>query len=102
MSEFTYVAIAIVSITSASRITRLLTYDDFPPTVWVRNLWDKITGHGPYALLFHCGYCMGLWAAAVVLGWGYLCDFDTVWWLFNSWLGVGYLAAILMAHDGED
>jgi hypothetical protein len=101
-TEFYWIAVAVVTTLSSARITRLITWDSFPPSVRVRMLWDRITRDGEWALLVHCGYCFGLWAAGFVVLWGYLSDFNTAWWLFNGWLGAGYLAAIVMANDGED
>lgn len=106
MTPFEWVAIAIVSSVSTARLTRLLTFDTFPPSIWVRMQWDKVTKDGSWSMLAHCGYCFGLWAAAFVLGWGYWCDWSgtwgTLWWLFNGWMAVGYTAAIIMVNDGDD
>ena len=102
MTDFEWVAAAIVAVISSARITRLVTWDHYPPSVWLRTKWDTLTNDGPWSLLAHCGYCFGLWAAAFVVGWGYLSNFHWTWWLFNGWLAVGYLAAIVMAFDGDD
>ncbi len=97
-----WVAVAIVSTVSASRITRLLVFDSFPPVMWLRGRWDRLTRHGDWSTLFHCQYCMGVWAAGFVVGWGYLVEFDQWWWLFNGFMSVGYGAAILMSNDGDE
>lgn len=102
LTDFQWVAAAVVAVLSTARITRLVTWDEFPPSVWLRVKWDTLTHDGSWALLAHCGYCFGLWAASVVVGWGYLSGFHWTWWLFNGWLSVGYLAAVFMAYDGED
>lgn len=103
--EFYWVAVAVVTIMSVARITRLLTYDQFPPISYFR---DKISDAGDntergrkWALLAICGYCMGFWVALGVVAWGYLADFDTAWWLVNSVFGAAYLGAIVMKHDGD-
>lgn len=102
MSEFQWVAIAIVTIISASRITRLITWDVFPPAVWLRMRWDKVTKDGSWAVLAHCGYCFSFWATLGVVLWGYLSDWNTVWWLANGTLAASYVAAVFMTHDGDD
>lgn len=102
MTEFEWVAVAIVFVTSTARITRLITWDHYPPSIWLRIKWDTITHDGPWSLLAHCGYCFSFWAGAAVLAWGYFTDWQTAWWLVNGALGGSYLAAILMANDGDD
>lgn len=102
MSHFDWIAIALVSIASSARITRLLTYDAFPPVVRIRMWWDKVTKDGEWALLAHCGYCASFWITLVVLGSGWLSDWAPAWWFVNGVFGASYLAAILMANDGDD
>src|SRR4051794_31719831 len=101
-STFEWVAAAVVAVVSAARITRLITWDEYPPSAWLRMKWDALTNDGPWSVLAHCGYCFGLWAAGFVVLWGWLSDLHWSWWLFNGWMAVGYLAAITMAYDGED
>lgn len=102
MTIFEWVAIAVVTITSAARITRLITFDAFPPAAWVRTIWDRLTNDGDWALLFHCPYCMSFWVTIALTWWGYAVSWDTAWWLTNSVFGGSYLAAILVTFDGED
>src|ERR1044072_6033248 len=102
MKPFEWVAIAVVTVMSAARITRLITYDDFPPAMWVRDAWDRLTDNGPWALLFHCPYCMGFWVTIGVTLWGWLSGWHTAWWVTNSICGASYCAAIVMVHDGDD
>lgn len=103
MSEFYWVVIALVSVVSVARITRLFTYDDFPPLKWIRVQWVKAFPEGSdWATLWVCPYCFSMYAAAFVLGWGYLSHWDLYWWLFNGWMAMSYAAAILMVRDGED
>lgn len=102
MSPFEWVAVAVVASLSAARITRLITWDKFPPSVWLRDKYRGITHDGPWSVLVECGYCFGLWAGGFVLGWGLISEFDRYWWWFNGWLAVGYLAAIIMVFDGDE
>jgi hypothetical protein len=102
MSEFAWVAAFVFAIGATARITRLFTWDKYPPMVWLRMKWDDLTNDGPWALLMHCGYCFGMWAGAVVVASGYLSDFHTAWWLVCGWLTISYFGATYMAHDGDD
>lgn len=101
--EFRWIAIAVVSVMSIARITRLVTWDHFPPSMWIRNTYDqKIAKGGPWALLVFCGYCFSVWASALVVGWGYLADFNTPWFVFNGFLAAAYAGAIVMTNDGDE
>lgn len=102
MTPFEWVAVALVSIGSAARITRLITWDKYPPSAWLRAKWRKITKDGDWSILLECPYCFSLYAALGVLLWGYLTDFHLWWWLFNGWLALAYLAAIMVRFDGDD
>ena len=101
-AEFHWLAIAAVVVMSSARITRLVTWDDFPPVVRLRIWWDTLTKDGSWSLLAHCGYCFGLWAAAFVVLTGYFSDWHAIWWVFHGWLSAGYAAAIVMTFDGDD
>jgi len=111
-TEFYWVAVTLVTIVSASRLTRLATWDKFPPVVWLRNKYADLTDGGGWQLLAFCGYCAGFWITALVVGWGALSHVyghppngDTaaqVWWFANGILAASYLAAILMVHDGDE
>ena len=111
MSEFEWVAVAIVTITSASRLTRLATWDEFPPVKWLRDKYADATDGNGWQLLAFCGYCASFWITALVVGWGWLAgvygnegvfDGAAAWWIVNAIFGGSYLAAILMANDGDD
>lgn len=101
LSEFEWVAVAIVSVMSAARLTRLLTVDKFPPIKFVRDWYENKTDGSNWQLLTMCGYCMGFWTALVVVGWGWLSGFNEPWWVVNAVLAVAYAGAIVMAHDGD-
>lgn len=110
--EFYWVAVIATTIVSASRLTRLATWDKFPPVAWLRDKYADATDGTGWQLLAFCGYCASFWITGLVMVWGYLAgayDFDTratspalVWWIANGVLAASYLAAILMAHDGDD
>lgn len=120
MNEFYWIAVAAVTIVSSARMTRLATWDQFPPVVWLRNKYaewtDKTDRRRGWQLLAFCGYCASFWITAIIVSWADLAgvldgkaawggDGDLarpLWWLVNGTLAASYLAAILMAHDGDD
>lgn len=106
MTDFQWIAIAVVTVLSVARITRLVTWDSFPPSAWLRARWDTITHDGSWSILAHCGYCFAVWAAFGVVLWGYWCDWDgawgTVWWIVNGSLAASYVGAIVMSFDGDE
>lgn len=113
-----WVAVALTTVIATSRLTRLWTYDDFPPVAAVRNKYlDIAESHFPgYAPLGFCPWCVGFWIALVVIGTGYLCDVygpgDTpvgndapwfmLWWFVCGGLTASYLGAMLMVRDGDN
>lgn len=116
--EFYWVAVALVTIVSASRITRLLTFDVFPPARKLREIWgDVMDAHAAtrgWVILFFCPWCMSFWATLAVVVWadlsgvydgGAITDSDLwaqFWWIANGTLAASYLAAMLMVRDGDN
>lgn len=96
----------LVGIFGVGRLGRIMTYDDFPPAVWWRIQWAKITKDGPWTKLFTCYWCLTPWIAAVAIGWYWLGYYVPVigllWWIFWGWLAIAYAAAILINHDEKD
>lgn len=101
-AEFYWIAVAVVTVVSASRITRLLTFDKFPPIVWLRDKYADATDGTGWQLLAFCAYCASFWVTAVIVLWGWLTDWQTAWWLVNGISAASYLAAVFMVHDGDD
>lgn len=105
MSTFQWVAIALITITSASRLTRLATYDKFPPVRWLRDKFADWTDTTPrrrsWQLIAFCAYCFSYWPTLAIILTGYYSHWHDAWWIVNGSLGASYLAAILMIHDGE-
>lgn len=102
MDAFFWIAVAAIVITSSSRITRLLTYDKFPPIQWLRHKYEDATDGSGWQLLAFCPYCASFWVTLAVVLSGYYSDWHTAWWIVNGVFGGSYLAAILMVHDGDD
>jgi hypothetical protein len=105
-NEFHWIAVAAVTVLSAARLTRLATVDKFPPSVWVRDKYADFTDKTPrrigWQLLLYCGYCFSFWATLLVVLAGWLSEWHEAWWVVNCIFGGSYLAAIVMAHDGDD
>jgi hypothetical protein len=112
--EFYWVAVALVTVVSVARITRLLVADKFPPIKYLRDIYEERTDGTGWQWLALCGYCVAPWVTLVVLGTGLWAgiysqyterSYDnvgfTIWWLFNAWWAISYLAAILMSNDGD-
>lgn len=63
----------LVTIVGAGRLTRLVTYDDYPPTVAIRSWWNRVTKGNGWAKLAYCLWCftttMTNWLLRN-LGWG--------------------------------
>lgn len=117
MTSTTYwIAVAIITVVSSARLTRLATYDKFPPTKWLRDKFydftDKTERRRQWQILAYCAYCASFWITAIfVIGWGDLAgvyDFtdkfgtaEHVWFFLHGSLAASYLAAILMVNDGD-
>lgn len=102
MSDLHWAAAVLVTIVSAARITRLITYDAFPPSAWVRSKWDDLTDDSGWNLLFHCPWCMSFWVTLGVFGVGWLTEWHPAWWFVNVVLAASYCAAMVMIRDGDD
>lgn len=112
-TEFYWVAVAAVVVVSSSRLTRLATWDEFPPAKWLREAYAEKAGPG-WGLLGYCGYCASFWITALVVGWAWLADVldappgdsigvaAEIWWLVNGVLAASYAAAVFMANDGDE
>lgn len=112
MNEFYWIAVAVITIVSAARLTRLATWDKFPPVEWLRNKYADLTDGNGWQLLAFCGYCASFWITGIIVGWGWLAgvydgDYDhstaeNVWLLMHGVLAASYAAAIVMANDGDE
>lgn len=101
MSVWEVVAAFVIGVVSVARLTRLITQDTYPPTVWLRIKWEDLTDGTGWEKLATCPWCAAPYIAAVIGGWGWLTDFQTAWWAVNIWLAGSYLAAMVVIRDGE-
>lgn len=115
-SSMYWVAVAIITVTASARLTRLATYDQFPPVLWLREAYaefmDKTERRRGWQVLAYCGYCASFWLTLIVVVWadlsgvfeGWTRDpslWASGWWFLMGTLGASYLAAILMKNDGD-
>lgn len=98
-TEFYWIAVALVTILSAARITRLLVVDEFPPIKAVRDRYEDRTDGSGWQAISYCAYCMAPWVTTALVLWGWLTDFATAWWLVNIIFAVSYLAAVFVRFD---
>lgn len=115
MTPFEWIAVAVVVVLSSARLTRLVTFDHFPPIKWLREKYATATDGSDWQLLAYCGYCASFWVTLAVVIWADLAGvFDgrtawgtdgdlatPIWFLVNGIFGGSYLAAIVMAFDGD-
>jgi hypothetical protein len=96
-------AAVLVAIVGTGRAVRLVTYDDFPPSIWLRVLWGRITDHGPWEKLFNCLWCFGPWATAICMGWFFLgflwLPLWYAWWVVFTFAAISYLVSMLVRRD---
>jgi hypothetical protein len=90
-----------VAVAGVGRLSRVLTYDDFPPSVWVRMQWAKLTKDGPWSKLASCQWCATPWIMLICLSWGVFSELHWSWWAFWGWLGISYLSSILIGRDEQ-
>lgn len=95
----TYVAAVIVGIVGTGRIVRLVTADEFPPSVWLRIKWAEITHDGPWSKLFNCLWCFAPYAVGANMAWAYFSGLHWSWWLFNGWMAASYAVSWIVFHD---
>src|SRR6478735_12639597 len=103
-TEFYWIALALVLITSTARLTRLITWDHFPPIKWLRDKYADWTDGSSWQLLGFCGYCASFWLLLIVVALGVwagaftpvesfsdLNNWALAWWLVNLVFGFSYL-----------
>jgi hypothetical protein len=102
----TIIAAVIVGIGGSARIIRVVTGDDFPPTVWLAARWVNLTKGGSWSKIVECLWCLSPYVVAANLAWFLLSEgHDTTraaWWIFNGWLAASYAASWVVFHDEDD
>lgn len=112
-TEFYWAAVVLTTVLSVARLSRLLVIDKFPPIKHFRDKYEERTDGTGWQWLALCAFCMAPWVALLVMGWGMLAGVypgveagqgDTakfLWWSFNGWMAVSYLAGSYVARDGS-
>lgn len=111
MEWWTAIAAIIVTVVGAARLTRILTYDAYPPAMKVRIWWDTVTKDGPWAKLAHCPWCAGPWFTLIAivsflvaaLAYRDIPFLIWAWWFFWGWLTLSYWTSQYVHFDeGRD
>lgn len=90
----------IVGVVSVARTARLLLFDAFPPMVWLRvRILAMFPEDSSWSKIAECPFCLTPYLAAGMLGWAWLSDLNSWWWVINGVWAASYLAAILVAYD---
>lgn len=93
----------LVAVFGVGRLTRVIVHDDFPPAMWWRDTWRKMTGDGPWSMLFLCWWCLSFWVALFCIGWFiagyYIVWIAWTWWIFWGALAVSYAATMVIVRD---
>lgn len=95
----------LVAVVGVGRVSRILTYDDFPPAEWARLQWLNLTrnrktgDNGKWGKLAVCQWCATPWIMAVCIAWGGFSSLHWSWWVFWGWMALSYAASIVIARD---
>lgn len=106
-NAFAVIAAFIVVTGAVARLTRNLTFDNFPPAAMYRRLVERIANGTAWGELATCPYCLGIWvalpftviAAGLLFGWAIFGTLVGVFFVFCAWMTVGYLAGIIVATN---
>lgn len=97
-------AAAATSFVAVGRFTRLVVYDKYPPSMWLRERYTKAVPER-WAGLASCPFCLAPWAQLASLMWAWLGGLNPetwsggLWWLTHLWFALSYLAAMLVVRD---
>lgn len=99
-------ALVVIIVFGIGRLARLITYDDFPPSVAVRIFWSRLTDDGPWAKLVNCYWCLTPWLMLVsigvlVLSWQ-IPWLAIAWLAFHLWFALSYATSMLVNRDERE
>lgn len=96
----------LTAVVGVGRLSRIVTYDSFPPAQLLRMRWSDWTdnhGHPEWGLLLNCLWCATPWIMLVAVGWfllGLVVTWIAVaWWVFWAWMALSYLTSMMMVRD---
>lgn len=106
---FVSVLALLVGVLGVARLTRIVVYDEFPPSVWLRmTVTHALENRGPYARawgkIVTCWWCLSPWLFLVCILWWMLLIplhpfFMYAWWAWWGMLAGGYAATMLIVRD---
>lgn len=87
-----------VAVFGTARLTRIATYDDYPPAEWVRaqilarigERWGKVAT---------CIWCGQPYVVILCMAWGYFSGMHWSWWAFWGWMALSQAGSTLLAYD---
>jgi hypothetical protein len=93
----------IVTVVGSARLTRILTHDDYPPSIAIRVWWQGLTKDGAWAKLVTCPWCAGPWITLIAVA-SFIVSFlhpalGWAWWLFWGWLTLSYWTSQYVHFD---
>lgn len=105
--HFIAVIAILTGVLGVARLTRIVVYDDYPPAMWWRDTWKRITKDGPWSKLFTCWWCLSPWVALVCIAWWvWLIPLHPAWmfawWAWWGMLAAGYVATMIIVRDGDE
>lgn len=109
MIDVTWETLPLILLTVATavlgvgRLTRAITYDDFPPSVWLRRKWVALTDGTGWQSWLTCFWCFPFGVSIVCVAWWvgghYVAWLGWAWWLTWSPFALAYLTSMLVARD---
>ena len=93
-----------VAVLGVYRLARVIIYDSFPPSVWLRIQWDNATHKSSWNTLLHCPWCLTPWLMLGAIGWFFAGFFWAAWllwawWIFWGWLAMAGLSSMVYVRD---
>jgi len=96
----------LVAVLGPARLARVVTYDDFPPAMWLRKKVVRALAarkRGDWAKIATCFWCFTPWVVLASMGWfilGLVVPWiGVLWWVSWGWLALSYLASWWIARD---
>ena len=109
MEPLIVIAAVLVAVLGVGRLARIVIYDAFPPSVWLRTKWDDLTyskaknDYNSWNKLLHCPWCLVPWIMLIAIGWFLLgLEYEWAawaWWLFWGWLALSYVSTMIYVRD---
>lgn len=98
LSAFHLVLAVLIAVFGTARLTRIATYDDYPPAEWVRAHILALLGDrwGKGATCIWCGQP---YVVAICMAWGYFSGLHWTWWAFWGWMALSQAGSTLLAYD---